>query len=301
VVAQAFADAGLPPGVLNIVAADRDVSETLVRHPGVDVISFTGSTAAGKIIGAICGAKVQRAHLELGGKSAAIILEDAAIGEAIPKAISGGMLLNNGQACAAWTRILVPDSRYDEMVEAMCDYLRTVKMGDPFDESMDIGPLAAKRQRDRVESYIELAQREGAKVAIGGNRPKGLDRGWYVEPTLLVNATNNMRSSREEIFGPVGSVIRYRSVDEAIQIANDSNYGLSGAIFTSDAERGVELAGRIRTGTVGINSIGIDPAFPFGGYKDSGVGRQCGPESLEEYLETKTIALPGSSFLDHKK
>ncbi len=292
--AQALADAGLPPGVLNIVTAHRDVSQELVSNRDVDLVSFTGSTAAGRKIGAICGEQIKRVHLELGGKSAAILLEDVDLATAIPTMLAGGMLFNNGEACAAWTRVLVPESRHDEIVDAICDYLSTVRMGDPFDPETQIGPLVAERQRDRVEGYIALAQQEGAKVAIGGGRPATLDRGWFVEPTLLVGADNSMRSSREEIFGPVASVISYRDLDDGLRIANDSNYGLSGAVFTPDVERGVEIAGRIRAGTVGVNSIGIDIAFPFGGYKDSGLGRQFGPEGLVEYLETKTIGLPST-------
>ncbi len=288
---QAFADAGLPPGALNIVIADRDVSEELVRSRGVDMVSFTGSTAAGRRIGAICGEQIKHVHLELGGKSAAILLEDLDLTTAIPTVLGGGMLFNSGQACVAFTRLLVPESRKDEIVEAICDHLLTARVGDPFDDDSVVGPLVSARQRERVEGYIAIARDEGAKIAFGGGRPAGLNRGWYVEPTLLLG-DNTMRSSREEIFGPVASVISYRDVDDAIRIANDSNYGLSGAVFTADVARGVELAERMQTGTVAINSIGIDLAFPIGGYKDSGIGYQCGPEGLREFLRTKTISIP---------
>jgi aldehyde dehydrogenase (NAD+) len=294
VLAQAFADAGLPAGALNIVTADREVSQQLVADPRVDLVSFTGSTAAGRKIGAICGEQIKRAHLELGGKSPALLLDDADLATTVPTLLNGGMLMHNGQSCMAWTRILVPETRHDELVEALCDHLGAVRTGDPFDPATDLGPLVSESQRERVEGYIALAQQEGAQVAIGGGRPKNLDRGWYVEPTLLVNATNSMRSSREEIFGPVASVIPYRDAEDGLRIANDSSYGLSAVVFTGDVERGMQMAARMRTGTVGINKIGSDIAFPFGGYKESGLGRQNGPEGLAEYLEIKTIGVPAA-------
>jgi acyl-CoA reductase-like NAD-dependent aldehyde dehydrogenase len=201
------------------------------------------------------------------------------------------MLLNNGEACCAWTRILVPAARHDEMVDAFCDVVRGVNVGDPLDLTTDLGPLISSKHRDRVKSYIESGRHDGAKVAIGGDRPSALTTGWFVEPTILANANNTMRSSREEIFGPVVSVIPYTSEAEAIAIANDSDYGLSSALFTNDYDRGLELAGQIRAGTVGINSLAFNIEFPFGGYKESGIGRQHGPESLDEYLETKTIGV----------
>ena len=289
--AEALLDAGLPPGVLNVVAADREVSERLVRHPDVDLVSFTGSTGAGKLIGSICGEQVKRCGLELGGKSPVILLDDVDAAAVAPTVLAGGMLLNNGEACCAWTRILVPDRRHDEIVDALCDVVRDVRVGDPLDPTTDLGPLISSRHRDRVEGYITAGRDEGAKVAIGGGRPAGLDRGWYVEPTILAAADNTMRSSREEIFGPVVSVIPYADETDAVRIANDSNYGLSSAIFTSDHDRALELALQIRAGTVGINSLAFNIEFPFGGYKESGIGRQHGPESLIEFLETKTIGV----------
>jgi aldehyde dehydrogenase (NAD+) len=291
---QAFADAGLPPGVLNVVTAHREVAQELVASRDVDVVSFTGSTAAGRKIGAICGEQIKRVFLELGGKSAAIILDDADVEATVPAVLAGGMLMHNGQSCVAWSRVLVPASRHDEIVDAICDHLRSVRTGDPFDTSTDLGPLVSSRQRERVESYIALAQQEGANVAFGGGRPKGLEYGWYVEPTLLIDATNSMKSSREEIFGPVASVITYRDVDDAVRIANDSDYGLSGAVFTGDVARGLQVADRVRTGSISVNRVGSDLAFPFGGYKASGLGRQNGPEGLLEYLEIKTIVLPAA-------
>jgi aldehyde dehydrogenase (NAD+) len=290
-VAQALADAGLPPGALNILPADREVSETLVRHQDVNMVTFTGSTAAGRRIAGICGEQIKRVHLELGGKSAAVLLEDADLDAAVPVALGGGLLFNSGQACVAFTRLLVPQSRHDEIVEAVCDYLAAAPVGDPFDDATVVGPLVSQRQRDRVEGYIDIARKEGAKVAFGGSRPAGFDRGWYVEPTLLLG-DNSMRSSREEIFGPVATVIPYRDTDDAVAIANDSSYGLSGAVFTSDPDRGEQIARRIQSGTVAVNSIGLDLAFPFGGYKDSGIGKQGSQDGLREFLRTKVISIP---------
>ncbi|TAK70181.1 MAG: aldehyde dehydrogenase [Actinomycetota bacterium] len=295
VFAEAFREAGLPPGVLNVVPADREVSEHLVRSRDVDLVSFTGSTAAGRKIGAICGEQLKRAILELGGKSAAIVLDDADLDELAAMVLHTGMLLNNGEGCINWARILVPRSRHDEMVEAFCGVLEQVKVGDPLDPATDIGPLVAERQRDRVEGYIRSGLGEGAKIAFGGGRPAGLTKGWFVEPTLVVGADNGMRLCREEIFGPVGTVIPYDDDEDALRIANDTNYGLGGAVFTGDLDRGRALAGRIRAGTVGVNAFGVGHELPFGGYKDSGIGRSHGPEGLLEYFETKTIALPSTS------
>jgi aldehyde dehydrogenase (NAD+) len=295
VIARAFADAGLPPGVLNVVPAGREASEHLVRHAGIDMVSFTGSTAAGRRIGSICGEQLKHVVLELGGKSAAIVLPDADLAATAPLLTYTGMLLNNGQACSAWGRILAPRSRYAEVVDAVTDVLRSAVVGDPMDPATDLGPLVAERQRARVERYISLGSQEGARVAFGGGRPKGLERGYFVEPTLFVDASNTMTIAREEIFGPVGMVIPYDDEADAIRIANDSNYGLAGAVYTSDVDHGVEVARQIRSGTVAVNSRGIAHAFPFGGYKDSGLGRSHGPEGFAEYFETKTIGLPAES------
>lgn len=192
----------------------------------------------------------------------------------------------------AWTRILVPRRRHDELVEAFCGVLGNVRVGDPHDPATDIGPLVAARQRDRVEGYIASGKRDGAKVVFGGGRPDSMSKGWFVEPTLFVDADNSMAICREEIFGPVGTVIAYDSEAEAISIANDSNYGLAGAVFTADPTHGYEIAGRIRAGTIGVNTLGVSQRVPFGGYKDSGIGRSHGPEGLAEYYEIKTIGLP---------
>jgi aldehyde dehydrogenase (NAD+) len=298
--ADAFREAGLPGGALNIVAADREVSELLVRHPGVDCVSFTGSTAVGKMIGAACGAQIKRVGLELGGKSAAILLDDVDVATAVPAVLNGGMFSINGQACVAWTRILVPRRRHDEIVEAMRETVREAKIGDPLDPATLLGPLVAARQRDRVEGYIALGVSEGARIAVGGGRPPGQPTGWFVEPTVLAGADNSMRVCREEIFGPVIAVIPHDGDDDAVRIANDSSYGLAAGVFSADDERALRVARRIRAGTVGVKSSGLSVAFPNGGFKESGFGRQYGPEGVFEFLETKAIGLPpglGASLL----
>ena len=291
ILAEALQDAGLPKGVLNIVAAGRETGEHLVRHPGVDKIAFTGSAAAGARVGALCGEQVKSVTLELGGKSAAIILDDASLDETIPGLLPNSMM-NNGEACVAQTRILAPRDRYQEVVDRLCDGVRGMPVGDPLDPATQIGPLVASRQRDRVEGYIASGQEEGAKVAIGGGRPAGLDKGWYVEPTVFVDVDNKMRIAQEEIFGPVVAVIPYDGVDDAVAIANDSEYGLSGTVWTADPGRGVDVARRVRTGTYTVNGFVLDFATPFGGYKQSGIARELGPEGLSPYLEYKSINLP---------
>ncbi|HUA95978.1 MAG TPA: aldehyde dehydrogenase [Acidimicrobiales bacterium] len=290
---EIFVEAGLPEGVLSVVPAGREVGEHLVTHPGVDKVSFTGSTAAGKRIGGLCGERLKRCTLELGGKSAAIILDDADLAATMPMLMPNAMM-NNGQACVAQTRILAPRDRYDEVVEAIVEQVKLMPVGDPLDPATQVGPLVASRQRDRVEGYLRSGQEEGAKVAIGGGRPAGLDKGWYVEPTVFVDVDNKMKIAQEEIFGPVLSVIPYEGDDEAVAIANDSHYGLCGSVWTNDNDRGLGIARRVRTGTYMLNAVvPIDFATPFGGYKESGVGREFGPEGLEIFLEKKAIALPG--------
>ncbi len=284
---------GLPKGMVSILPAGREVGEYLVRHPGVDKVGFTGSTAAGRRVGAICGELLKRCTLELGGKSAAIILDDADLAATMPL-LMGTALMNNGEACIAQTRILAPRSRYDEVVDALSEAVGATTVGDPTDPSVAVGPLVAERQRDRVLGYIEKGRGEGAKLAVGGGRPAGLDRGWFVEPTLFVDVDNDMTIAREEIFGPVLAVLPYDDPDDAVRIANDSDYGLSGSVWTSDVEAGIDVARRVRTGTYGINQFGtLDMRNPFGGFKASGVGRELGPEGLSAYLETKSIVLPG--------
>ncbi len=290
--AELFEAAGLPKGVLSVLPAGREVGEHLVRHPEVDKVSFTGSTVAGKKIGAACGELLKRFSLELGGKSAAVLLDDVDLAQALPMLLPNA-LMNNGEACIAQTRILAPRDRYQEVVEAVVESVSAMKVGDPMDPAVEVGPLVAERQRDRVEGYIRIGQEEGAKVALGGGRPD-IDKGWFVEPTVFVDVDNSMRIAQEEIFGPVLAVIPYDGGDtEAVAMANDSSYGLCGSVWTGDPERGLKVARGVRTGTYMLNSpIPIDFSTPFGGYKESGIGREFGPDGLELFLEKKSINLP---------
>ncbi|MEU8385517.1 aldehyde dehydrogenase [Streptosporangium sp. NPDC048865] len=289
--AEMVKEAGIPDGVVNIVAAGRETSEYLISHPDVDKVAFTGSTAAGRRIAAICGEQLKRCTLELGGKSAAIILDDCDLPSAMGF-LSIASLMNNGQACVAQTRILASRNRYDEVVDAVSAMVRGMPVGDPSDPATGIGPMVAKRQQERVEGYIKIGIDEGAKPVVGGlERPH--DRGWYVAPTVFAGATNEMRIAREEIFGPVLAVIPYEDEKDAIRIANDSDYGLAGTVWTADTEHGMDVARQVRTGTYGVNLFMIENSSPFGGFKGSGLGRELGPEGLSSYLEYKSIARLG--------
>jgi betaine-aldehyde dehydrogenase len=292
VLAEILEASGLPAGVVNIVPGGREAGEHLVRHPDIDKVSFTGSTAAGRKIGAICGEQLKRVTLELGGKSAAIVCDDTDLATVIPGLLPAAMM-NNGQACVAQTRILASRNRYAEVRDALAEAVTAFKVGDPLDPETECGPLVAERQRDRVEGYIKAGVDEGATLVVGGGRPSGIDRGWFVEPTLFADVDNAMTIAREEIFGPVISLIPYDTEEDAVAIANDSDYGLSGSVWTDDVDKGIDIARRVRTGTYTVNGFGMDFGSPFGGFKSSGIGRELGPEGLEAYLEDKTINLPG--------
>ncbi|SHH04578.1 Acyl-CoA reductase [Jatrophihabitans endophyticus] len=289
--AEAFEQAGFPPGVFTVVTGGRETGELLVDHLHVAKIAFTGSTAAGRAIAARAGAQLKSVVLELGGKSAAILLDDADVAgfaDQVVRLCSP----NSGQVCYSCTRILAPSSRYDEVVDVVVESMRGAHVGDPLERATNFGPLVSARQRARVEGYIATGQAEGADLVSGGGRPADLGRGYFVEPTVFRNVDNGMRIAQEEIFGPVLSVISYDDTDDAVRIANDSEYGLGGAVFTADPERGLAVARRIETGSIGINGYEIAMDAPFGGYKSSGLGRELGPEGIEPYLETKSIYNP---------
>ncbi|MGY0541466.1 aldehyde dehydrogenase [Nocardioides sp. YJ-D4] len=288
--AEAAAEAGLPAGVLNVVPAGREVGAYLVEHPGVDKVSFTGSSAAGRAIAQTCGRLLRPVTLELGGKSAAVILDDADLA-AQAESFFASTLLNNGQICWLGTRVLAPRSRYDQVVDAIASLAGSLKIGDPLEETTQIGPLVSRRQRDRVESYIEKGKGEGARLVAGGGRPADRDNGWFVEPTVFADVDRKATIAQEEIFGPVLAVIPYADEDEAAAIANDSDYGLGGSVWTSDPERGADFARKVRSGTVGVNGYVNDPFSPFGGIKASGMGRELGPEGLVAFQTIKTIYL----------
>jgi aldehyde dehydrogenase (NAD+) len=291
-VAEVAEEVGLPPGVLNVLTADREVSELLVRDPRVDKITFTGSTAAGRRIASICGERIARCTLELGGKSAAVILDDMDIATAA-KTLSQAECFLSGQVCSSLTRIVVTRRRHDELVEALAGTFSQVRVGDPFDVQTQMGPLAASRQRDRVEGYIAQGVADGATLATGGGRPKDLDRGWYVEPTVFGNVDNSSAIAQEEIFGPVLSVIPADDEQHAITVANDTIYGLNASVFTNDVDRARDVARQLRSGTVGHNAFRTDFGIAFGGFKQSGIGREGGREGLLPFLETKTVILDG--------
>ncbi|WP_380871677.1 aldehyde dehydrogenase [Sphingomonas sp. DBB INV C78] len=291
IIADALAQLGLPEGAVSIIPAGREVGEHLVRHRGVDKISFTGSTAAGRQIGMICGEQIKPATLELGGKSAAILLDDFDLRKTLP-ILERNSLTNTGQICIATTRILVSERRHDELVDALVERVGKMKVGNPFEADTDFGPLAAQRQRERVEAFIKAGRDAGAKVALGGGRPD-IAKGWYVEPTIFTGVENDMSIAREEIFGPVLSIIRYKNEDEAIRIANASDYGLGGAIYSADIARGLAVAAQVQTGSCVINEgIPGGGGGPFGGIKQSGIGREQGLEGLYNHYYLKSVTLP---------
>ncbi|MDZ4267648.1 MAG: aldehyde dehydrogenase [Mycobacterium sp.] len=293
--AELIAESGLPPGVVSVLPGDGAVGEYLVRHPGVDKVSFTGSTAAGRAVAAACAGDLRRVSLELGGKSAAIVLDDADP-TTVATGVRSASLSNSGQICNALTRILVPRTRAADFTDALAAEVSSLVVGDPTDSDTQVGPLVAQRQQQRVAGYLEQGVRDGARVVTGGSgMPDGCDRGWYVKPTLFDQADNSMTIAREEIFGPVLTDIANDDQDVGVAIANDSDYGLAGSVFTADTDRGLTVAAAIRTGTFGVNQgYTMDPFAPFGGVKASGYGRELGREGIDGFTDTKSISVaPG--------
>jgi acyl-CoA reductase-like NAD-dependent aldehyde dehydrogenase len=288
IIAECAQEAGLPPGVLNLVPAQRAASDHLVRNPGVDKVGFTGSTAAGRRIASVCAGRIARTTLELGGKSAALVLDDFPIEQAAA-ILTGTICTMSGQVCATLSRVIVSRHRYDQLARAIVAAMARIKVGDPLDPSSQMGPLAMQRQLERVQGYVEKGREQGATVACGGRQPAHLSQGYYFEPTLFTGVDNAMAIAQEEIFGPVISLIACQDEDDAVRIANDSIYGLNGAVFTADAGKAYQVARQLRTGCVGHNGLRMDFMAPYGGFKQSGIGREGGPENFQAYTETKTI------------
>jgi len=290
-VADAADEAGLPPGVLNIVTGGRETGGHLVAHPGIDKVAFTGSTAAGRAIAAQCGRALKPVTLELGGKSAALVLDDADLAETL-----GGLAFlcfaNAGQSCFLNSRVIVARSRYAELIDGLVALARSFVLGDPMDEATTMGPLITAAQRDRVEGYVRGAVTDGARVATGGRRPSQLERGWFYEPTIVVDVDNRSTLAQEEVFGPVIAVIAADDDDDAIAKANDSEFGLGGSVWSADPARAESVARRVQTGTIGVNMWTLDPAAPFGGHKASGLGKEFGPEGLDEYVKLSSLFVP---------
>jgi aldehyde dehydrogenase (NAD+) len=294
VLAEAAEAAGVPPGVVNVLPGDAAVGEAIVTHPGVDRVVFTGSTRAGSAISQACAGTFKRLTLELGGKAAAVLLDDAPI-ESSLASILPMSYFNSGQACIALSRILAPRARYDEVVDAAVEATRAMTVGDPRDPTTVLGPVISAGHRARIEGMIQRAQQDGGRIACGGRRPGHLDRGWYVEPTVFRDVDNASYIAQNEVFGPVVAIIPHDGDDDAVAISNGTPYGLSGAVFTSDLDRAMAFAERVKVGTFGINGYMLDFSLPFGGCKQSGIGREFGMEGLAENTEVKAIALPAGT------
>ena len=296
ILAEVIHDAGLPAGVFNLVTGTGPVvGEAIAAHPGVDMVSFTGSTRAGKRVAEVASQTLKRVALELGGKSANVLLDDlddAAFEKAVRDGV-GKCYLNSGQTCTALTRMLVPADRLADAERIAADEATTnYQPGDPFADGVRLGPLSSEAQVERVTGYIQKGLDEGAKLVVGGpGRPEGLEQGYFVQPTVFSEVRNDMTIAQEEIFGPVLSIIPYEGEDEAARIANDSAYGLAGGVWSGDAERAKAFARRIRTGQIEVNGGAFNPSAPFGGYKNSGYGREYGPHGFEEFLEVKSMQL----------
>ncbi len=289
--AECVLEAGIPAGLVNIVTGGPEAGEALVRHPLVDKIAFTGSSAAGREVGRRCGHLLRPVTLELGGKSAAVLLADFDP-EAYRRTMLRVTLRNTGQTCYAATRILAPRSRYEEVVELTVQVVTSAHQGDPFAPDTVFGPVISARQRERVEKHIRTGEAEGAKLACGGRRPPALDVGYYVEPAVFRDVTPSMTIARTEIFGPVLSILAYDSDEDAVRIANDSEFGLGGTVYSRDEEHALAIAERIETGSVGINFFANNPAAPFSGWKNSGLGTELGIEGMAAYLKPQSIHLP---------
>jgi acyl-CoA reductase-like NAD-dependent aldehyde dehydrogenase len=294
VVAECAKAAGLPDGVVNVITADREESARLVSSRGVDKISFTGSVAVGRQILAAAAANMTRTTIELGGKSAAILLDDADLEQAL-STVAPLTMPFAGQICFAQTRILAPRARLAEVADRYASIVRTWKLGDPWDDTTEMGPVLNRRQMDSVLGYIDGGLAEGARLVTGGKRAAGFERGFFIEPTVFTDVLPEMAIAREEIFGPVVIVQPYDDIEDAVRLANDTDFGLSGTIFSSDPERAYRVACRIRSGQIGVNRLELIPSIPFGGFKQSGIGREGGLEGLEEYLETKAVFMPAIS------
>ncbi len=292
ILAEVIAETGLPPGAFNLVNGEGPVvGEAIARHPEIDMVSFTGSTRAGRRVSELAAATVKRVTLELGGKSAAILLDDADFTKAV-KGVFGACYLNSGQTCTAHTRMLIPENRYDEVAELAKQVAAGWTVGDPTEDSTRLGPLVSAAQKERVQGYIRQGVEEGAELLCGGaDAPAGQDQGFFVQPTVFGRVAPDSTIAQEEIFGPVLSILTYKKEDDAVDIANNSLYGLSGGVWSADQDRALRVARRLRTGMVDINGGAFNPSAPFGGYKQSGIGREFGEFGLEEFLEVKSIQL----------